>query len=154
MSGERRQEGGCRCGDVRFAVRGAPLVTFACHCTGCRRMTGSAFSLSSLYPAARFEPVLGETVLGGLKGATRHHFCGSCLSWLYTLPEDLDGYVNVRSAMIDEPAAHRPFLDMWRCEGLEWARSGAARGYDTVPGEDELPELIGAYAAWDGRVMQ
>ena len=67
-----RIEGQCRCGQVRFTVAGAPLVTMACHCTGCQRMTGSAFSLSSLYPAIMFEVTAGEPVLGGLRGGARH----------------------------------------------------------------------------------
>ena len=35
------QEGGCRCGQVRFRIDGGPLITMACHCTGCQRMTAS-----------------------------------------------------------------------------------------------------------------
>jgi hypothetical protein len=150
----KAQQGACRCGATRFAVSGAPLLTFACHCTGCRRMTAAPFSLSSLYPAERFDLVEGETVPGGLKGETRHNFCPSCMSWLFTVPAGMDAYVNIRSAMLDEAAAHRPFLDMWRSEGLAWADSGAERGYDTVPNEDEFSDLMAAYSAWDGRVKE
>ena len=64
------QEGGCRCGQVRFRVGGAPLITMACHCTGCQRMTASAYSLSALYPRESLEVVQGEPVIGGLHGAT------------------------------------------------------------------------------------
>jgi hypothetical protein len=44
-----RKSGRCRCGQVQFEVESAPLITMACHCTGCQRMTGSAFALSALY---------------------------------------------------------------------------------------------------------
>jgi hypothetical protein len=37
------QEGGCRCGQVRIKVTVPPFLTMACQCTGCQRMTGSAF---------------------------------------------------------------------------------------------------------------
>ncbi len=151
---EVRHEGSCRCGEVRFAVGGPPLITFACHCSGCQRMAASAFSLNSLYPADRFERLQGDTVLGGLKGPARHHFCPSCMSWLFTQPESMDDYVNVRSALLDAAAAHRPFADAWLSEGLGWANSGAERGFDTVPAEEEFPQLIADYAAWDGRVKQ
>jgi hypothetical protein len=147
-------EGSCRCGEVRFRAEGAPLVTMACHCTGCQRMTASAFSLSSVYPADRFEVTEGEPVIGGLKGATRHFFCPSCMSWLYTLPEGLDGFVNVRSSMLEDAKAHRPFVDVFVGEGMGWAASGAERRYDTVPEETEFPQLMADYAQWDGRVMQ
>jgi hypothetical protein len=123
----------------------------ACHCTGCQRMTGGAYSLSSLYPSERFESG-ADTVLGGIKGGTQHHFCPSCMSWVYTVPEGLDGFVNVRSPMLDDAAVHRPFIDMWVSEALPGAESGAPRRYESVPGESEFGELMAGYAGWDGRV--
>ncbi|MBW4665756.1 MAG: hypothetical protein KME01_16440 [Chroococcus sp. CMT-3BRIN-NPC107] len=36
-------EGSCRCGH-RIKVSVPPLLTMACHCTGCKRLTASAFS--------------------------------------------------------------------------------------------------------------
>ena len=147
---EPRHEGACRCGSVRFAATGQPLLTMACHCRGCQRMTGGAFSLSSLYPAEAFEVRQGETVLGGLKGATRHYFCPSCLSWLFTRPEGLDAFVNVRSSLFAEPAAHRPYVDMHSREALPGVESGAAERFETVPDESAFGPLIAAYAAWAG----
>ena len=117
-------------------------------------MSGSAFSLSSLYALDRFEMIEGETVLGGLKAKIHHHHCGSCLSWLYTVGDELQGLINIRSSMFDDAAAHRPFADAWLSEGLGWAQSGAELRYDTVPSNDEVPAVLEAYAAWDGRVMQ
>jgi hypothetical protein len=144
-----RQEGGCRCGEVRFAVNGDPLITFACHCNGCQRMTASAFSLSSLYPADRFERTQGDTMIGGLKGATKHHFCPSCMSWLFTEPDGMSDFVNVRSTTLDDPAGHRPFVDVYLGEGLAWAASGAQRPYDSMPNDGEFGALTAAYAQWD-----
>jgi hypothetical protein len=144
-------EGACRCGAVQFRAEGSPLITMACHCTGCQRMTGGDYSLSSLYPAERFDSG-GETVLGGIKGATKHHFCTSCMSWLFTVPEGFEGFVNVRSSMFDDAREHRPFVDMWLSEALPGAESGAPRRFDTVPQEEEFGELMRAYADWDGRV--
>ena len=52
-------EGGCRCGGVRFRVTKAPLITMACHCTGCQKMTASAYSTSVAIPADGFEVIKG-----------------------------------------------------------------------------------------------
>jgi len=131
---------------------GAPLVTMACHCTGCQRMTGGAYSVSSLYPAERFSVVQGETVRGGLKTGPNHRFCPDCMSWLYTVPEGLEAFVNVRSTMFDDAPEHRPYVEMCMDEALPGAASGAVRSYGRFPQEDEFSELIGAYAEWDGRV--
>ena len=68
-------KGSCRCGRVQFSVNAVPLITMACHCTGCQKMTASAFSLSTLYFAKDFSVEVGEPVIGGLHGGTRHFFC-------------------------------------------------------------------------------
>jgi hypothetical protein len=146
--------GQCRCGAVRFAASGPPLITMACHCTGCQRMTGGAYSLSSFYPADRFALTQGDTVRGGLKIGPDHQFCPECLSWLFTTAKEIEGFVNVRSAMFDGAAEHRPYVEMYRDEALPGATSGAVRSFGDFPKEVGFPELIAEYAAWDGRVKQ
>jgi hypothetical protein len=42
-------EGGCLCGKVRFTAHKPPVRTFACHCTFCQRVTGSAFYAESIF---------------------------------------------------------------------------------------------------------
>jgi hypothetical protein len=140
------QEGGCRCGQVRFRVSGAPLITMACHCTGCQRMTASAFSLSALYPSNAFEVVQGEPVIGGLHGPTRHFFCPHCMSWLFTRPEGLDDLVNVRTTMLDDAKSFTPFMETYTCEALPWARTPAAHSFETFPPMEVYPELVEEFA--------
>ncbi|MGH8428823.1 MAG: GFA family protein, partial [Solimonas sp.] len=95
------QEGQCRCGQVRFRISVPPLLTMACHCTGCQRMSSSAFSLSAAIPSEGFAVTQGEPVIGGLHGAVRHFFCAHCMSWLFTRPVGFDHFVNVRVTMLD-----------------------------------------------------
>jgi hypothetical protein len=126
----------------------------ACHCTGCQRMTGGAFSVSSFYPVDRFAVTSGRTVRGGMKTGPDHEFCPECMSWMFTTAEEIEGFVNVRSTMFDDAFAHKPFVDMCVSEAMPGAKSGAVRSYDGFPQESEIPELIAGYAAWDGRVKQ
>ena len=144
MAGTR--QGGCRCGKLRFEVTGEPLLTMACHCTGCQRMTASAFSLSEGYSADAFRLVSGETAIGGIHGPKRHYHCGHCKSWLYTEPEGVEGFINVRSTMFDEPRTDRPFVETYTSEALPWVRTGAAHSFEELPAMEEWPTLIGAFA--------
>lgn len=139
-------EGACRCGQVRFRASGAPIVTMACHCTGCQRMTASAFSLSVLYPSQSFEVVEGEPVIGGLHGTTRHFFCPHCMSWLFTRPEGMDEFVNVRSTMLDDAASFAPFIETYTSEKLPWATTAAVHSFETLPPMERYPELVAEYA--------
>jgi hypothetical protein len=140
------RQGGCRCGKVRFEASGQPLLTLACHCTGCQRMTASAFALTDTYPANAFRITEGEVVVGGLHGATRHQFCDYCKSWLYTEPEGMSDLVNVRSTMFDAPDKEPPFVEIFVREGLPWACTGAAHSYDMLPVTDEWPKLVQQFA--------
>lgn len=146
-AGVQPQTGGaCRCGQVRFQVRGAPLMTMACHCTGCQRMTASAFSLSSLDPATHFAVTTGEPAIGGLHGPTRHFFCPHCVSWLFTRPAGTDDIVNVRATLLDDAAGYRPSIETFTSEKLSWATTGADHGFAGFPPPERLPDLMAVFA--------
>jgi hypothetical protein len=138
--------GQCRCGQVRFRVSGAPIITMACHCTGCQRMTASAFSLSVLYPSQNFEVVQGEPTIGGLHGATRHFFCPHCMSWLFTRPEGMDEFVNVRTTMMDDAGLFPPYVEMYTGEKLPWAMTPAVHSFETDPSDERFMELVAEFA--------
>ena len=109
-------------------------------------MTASAFSLSEGYNSGAFRLTDGDVVVGGIHGPTRHYHCDHCKSWLYTVPEGLADFVNVRSTMFDEPRQESPFVETYLSEGLPWARTGAAHSYDKIPAMEEWPVLIQQYA--------
>jgi hypothetical protein len=141
-------EGGCRCGQVRLRVSAPPLLTMACHCTGCQRMTASAFSLSAGFPSEKFTVMKGEPVIGGLHGATRHYFCPHCMSWMRA--EGFDWFVNVRATMLDDPSWFTPFIETWTSEKLPWATTPAVHSFERVPAFEEferLPEEFAQQAA-------
>jgi hypothetical protein len=140
------QDGGCRCGRVRIRISAAPLLTMACHCTGCQRMSSSAYSLSAAIPADGFKVIQGEPVIGGLHGASRHYFCGYCMSWMFTRPEGLDAFVNLRATMLDDPSWFSPFIETWTREKLPWATTPAVHSYAELPAMDAFEGLTKAYA--------
>jgi hypothetical protein len=138
--------GQCRCGQVQFQVTSEPLMTMACHCTGCQRMTASAFSLSTIYPSNGFEITLGEPVIGGLHGAARHYFCGHCMSWLFTRPEGMDEFVNVRATMMDDARSFSPFVETYTDEKLSWATTPAVHSFNKLPSPELFPALLSDFA--------
>ena len=115
-----------------------PLVTMACHCTGCQRMSASAFSLSAAIPAEGFAVTVGEPVVGGLHGASRHFFCGWCMSWMFTRPEGMDWFVNLRPTMLDDPSWFEPLIETYVAENLPWAVTTAAHSYRDGAGRGGL----------------
>jgi hypothetical protein len=141
-------EGGCRCGAVRLRVTAPPMMTLACHCAGCRKMSASAFSLSVTVPAEGFEVIQGRPVIGGLHGPqAHHHHCDHCKSWMFTRVEGLDFFVNLRTTMLDAHDWAAPFVETCTGEKLPWAETPAAHSFATFPGMDEWQSLMTAFAA-------
>lgn len=147
-------QGGCRCGAVRIMVTLPPLFTAACHCTGCQRMSASAFSLTAAIPAEGLHVTAGAPVLGGLRGGTRHYFCPDCMSWMFTRPEGVDQFVNLRPAMLDDPSWCVPFIETCTREALPWARTPAPHRYAGFPPMEEFGPLLAAFAAWSADTGQ
>jgi hypothetical protein len=139
--------GECRCSRVRFEVTAPPILASACHCSGCQKMTASAYSTSLAFPAEGFKVTKGEPVLGGLQGASKHYFCPFCKSWMFTRPEGLDWLVNVRATMLDDHSWFVPFVELCTDEGFAWAKTPARHSYGSYPEEQRFMEIAQEFAA-------
>ena len=141
-------EGGCRCGQVRLKVSAKPLLTMACHCTGCQHMSSSAYSLSVAIPSEGFEVTEGEPVIGGMHDENlKHYFCPYCMTWMFTRLEGFDWFVNLRPTMLDDPRWFTPFVETWTNEKLPWVTTPAVHSYAALPAMDEYEGLIKEYMA-------
>jgi hypothetical protein len=138
--------GECRCAKVTLRITAAPLITMACHCKGCQRMSSSDYSLSVAVPTESFEVTQGEPVIGGLHGPLQHYFCGYCMTWMFTRPPGMDWFVNVRAPLLDQAEHLAPYIETCTQEKLPWAVTPAVRSYPSFPPLDEIPKLIEAYA--------
>ena len=140
-------DGSCRCGKVKIRISAPPMITMACHCTGCQRMSGSAYSLSAAIPTEGFAVVEGEPVVAGASAEAGHHFCPDCMTWMFTRPAGLDFFVNVRPTMLDDTRWYSPFIETYTSEKLTWATTPAVHSYEKFPAMEDFEPLIGAYMA-------
>jgi hypothetical protein len=140
-------EGSCRCGRVRLRISAQPILTMACHCSGCQKMSASAYSLSAAVPAEGFEVIEGEPVIGGLHGPDAHHYhCPHCKSWMFTRPEGMDWFVNLRPTMLDDAKWFSPFIETYTSEKLPWATTPAVHSYETFPPFEAYEGLVKEFA--------
>jgi len=140
--------GACRCGQTRFATDAPPLLTAACHCRGCQRMSASAFSLTAIVPAQAFRVVAGEPVRGGIKGPQLEHFhCPDCKTWMFTRIAGITDFVNVRPTMFDDPRWCRPFIETMTADKLPWVQIPARYSYEQFPSFEDLHRLMAEFAA-------
>ncbi|WP_142662650.1 GFA family protein [Paracoccus laeviglucosivorans] len=141
-------EGGCRCGALRIRIDAGPIMTAACHCKGCQRMTGSAFSLTAMIPSPGFRVLQGEPVQGGLRDPVQQHmFCPHCLSWVFTRIAGMDDFVNLRATMLDDAQWFQPFIETFTAEKLAWATVPARHSFEGFPPPESYGPLMAEFAA-------
>jgi hypothetical protein len=73
-----RREGGCSCGAVRYAVVGRPTRVGVCHCTLCRKETGSVFMPFAVFPTRQF------SFTGDVRNYRHRYFCPNCGSRIFS----------------------------------------------------------------------
>ncbi|QEW20014.1 hypothetical protein LA6_002207 [Marinibacterium anthonyi] len=142
-------EGGCICGALRFRVTAQPMMTMACHCVTCQKMTGGAFSTSVMVSEDGFEVTAGSPVVGGLKGPEIHHMhCPECHSWVYTTFGPDRPFVNLRAVMLDAISWFAPFTESYVSEKLPWAQTGAPHSFEKFPAPEDYPALMAGFTTF------
>lgn len=104
-SSERLLAGRCFCGAVRYEVADAFEYAANCHCSNCRRTTGSAFKPFAGVRREKLRPVQGADGLL-IYGDAEHHdaHCRTCGSLLYSVVRD-GAWVHVAmGTLVDEPS--------------------------------------------------
>lgn len=102
--------GGCLCGGVRFEVT-EPLVSAGyCHCTRCRRRTGTAASVQARIAPGSLRILSGEEFVTGWapESGFAKFFCSACGSALWSRsPDDLE-VMSIRLGAFDGDPGVRP----------------------------------------------
>ena len=81
--------GSCFCNKVTYKITGNLGIFQYCHCSRCRKFTGSAFAPNILVAPQDFEWLTGEEYIGRFEPEDTKYFatsfcthCGSSLPWL------------------------------------------------------------------------
>ncbi len=82
--------GGCLCGKVRYEVTGEFSDISNCHCSMCRRVTGSAFGAFGGVKWRDFHWLGGEELVRGYRssGKVERTFCSVCGSTLQNIYDE------------------------------------------------------------------
>ncbi len=69
------------------------------------------------------------------------------MSWLFTRPEGMCDFVNVRSTMLEDARHYKPFIETYTAEKLEWAEIDARYSFEKFPSQESFPQLLHEYAS-------
>lgn len=73
-------KGSCLCSGVKYEIDGDLGAVTNCHCSLCRKMSGSAFASGATIPISEFRFVTGQELLKEWESSPGYHrvFCGRC----------------------------------------------------------------------------
>jgi hypothetical protein len=82
--------GGCFCGEVKYEIEGNLGRTYYCHCSRCRKLSGSAFSANAVVSPSQFRVTQGEALLSSHvdTNGVKRTFCSRCGSHLHVSQGD------------------------------------------------------------------
>ncbi len=133
--------GHCLCGAVVFEFEGPASEVDICHCSRCRRVTGSAFSTEFRVPAESFRWLRGADRIAVYDApvlreppAYRASFCSICGS---TLPSVFPGQTRVAipAGLIDDDVQTRAAKHIWISQKLGWLDLHELAGLPVHPTE-------------------
>lgn len=129
--------GGCLCGAVRYESDGIALFSVLCHCRDCQRSSGSGHVPVMGVSKATFRvtgKTLAYTMVGGSQLKTTRHFCATCGSLLFGMPDVTPEMVSVYVGSLDDPNAFHPECAIFTRDRGQWDTSGIhLPGYETLP---------------------
>ena len=124
-------EGGCQCGEVRYQITAEPVRLTICHCTECKRQSGSAFGMSLTVKEANFAVVKGRpktwTRSSDSGNAVTGCFCGTCGTRLYHLIA-IAGLLNVKPGTLDNFEGLAPRFEAWTSRKAPWLHIDGLEG--------------------------
>jgi hypothetical protein len=128
-------KGSCLCGAVQYVANGGLGGAVFCHCTRCRKASGSAFGAVAAIEEDKFEVIQGRENLKDFVTPEGVHrlFCSICGSPIVGKKDGLPGVLRLRLGSLDSPA-ESPKAHIFAASKADWFEI-----HDSLPQFAERP---------------
>jgi len=130
-------KGSCLCGAVKYEVTGEPTRFLHCHCSRCRKATGTGHASNLFLQPGVLKWLSGEEQVRAYKvpEAKRfsNNFCATCGSRVPRQTKDTD-IVMIPSGSLDDDAPIKPQARIFSGSRANWSCAG-----DALPSYPEYP---------------
>ena len=133
----KKISGSCLCGEVTYQFTGPIKIFQYCHCSRCRKFTGSAHASNIIIDPAQFQWLSGEESLQRFEVKEASHFattfclkCGSSLPWRTQSGKA----IVIPAGTLDDDPEVKPVHNIFYAHKASWYES-----VDDLIKYDELP---------------
>ena len=129
--------GSCLCGAVRYEIGGEPTKFYHCHCSRCRKASGTGHASNLLVKPGSLKWIKGEELIRSYKipEAKRFtsRFCSVCGSQVPRYVKETD-FIVIPAGSLDTESPIQPQARIFRDSRASWSCGG-----DGLPVYSEYP---------------
>ena len=122
MTGNTVLEGGCLCGAIRYRATATPFAADYCHCSICRKSTGSPFGVWMDFKAGQVEWSNARPHEYASSEHIRRGFCRDCGTSLTYRHQGHPEYLTISIASLDDPDAVKPTYHIHTNSQIGWLK--------------------------------
>ncbi len=114
-------KGSCLCNAVNYEISGEPDAINLCHCSMCRKATGSAYGVFAHISLTRFHWASGDNHVQRFQSSPGNFraFCRKCGSNVPVIDVE-DGYVIIPVGSFDDDPQTRPAVQIFSGSKAPW----------------------------------
>jgi len=114
--------GKCLCGAVNIKITGEISDIIHCHCSLCRKNSGTAYATNGFINTADFEITSGENCLTAFstKPGRNRHFCTKCGSPVFSSNDQDPSRLRIRLGIIESDISERPISHNFVTSKANW----------------------------------
>jgi hypothetical protein len=115
-------QGSCLCNGIAYAIDGEIGEFGYCHCTSCRKASGSAHAANAPVERIAFRLLRGEELLREFESSPGKFraFCGRCGSPIYAYLERSPDVIRIRLGSLDTAFTKQPTAHTWVSDKAPW----------------------------------
>jgi len=112
-------KGTCLCGSVSFEITDVPIRMNICHCSMCRKVTGSAYGVFAHIHSSKFSWLSGNENISVYESSPDHLrvFCKTCGS---NMPNENGDYVCIPAGAFDDDPGAKSELQIFAGSKAAW----------------------------------
>jgi len=120
--GGNMYQGSCLCGEVEIEIHGPIQSIIHCHCSKCRKSSGTAYATNGFVASNDFKIKKGQSTLGSFETAAgrKRHFCSVCASPVYSSNADKPEQIRLRLGILDSDISERPISHNFITSKANW----------------------------------